>query len=52
MCKWKLYNIGKLHCAFEFQITKNDLKSQDLGLYPKHKIFGTLFTLECTLVYL
>jgi hypothetical protein len=38
--------INKTPCVLEFQITKSDLKSQILGLYPKHEIFETLFTLE------
>ncbi len=29
----------------EPKITKNDLKSQNLRLYPKPKIFKTIFTL-------
>jgi hypothetical protein len=31
----KNYKAKKL-CVLEFQITKNDLKNHNLGLYPKH----------------
>jgi hypothetical protein len=33
-------------CVLEFQITKSDFKTHNLGLCPKHKIVQTPFTLE------
>jgi hypothetical protein len=44
---WKIYKKKeKKPCTLESQITKTDSKSQNLRLYPKSKIFKTMFTLE------
>jgi len=43
---WKNCKTKRTPYTLEPQITKNDLKSQNLRLYPEPKIFKTMFTLE------
>jgi hypothetical protein len=51
MCNKKLYQHRKnlqniRHYVLENQITKNDLKPLTKGLYPKYKMFQTMFPLK------
>ncbi len=51
MCNPKTYIKNKNcvtynQCVLESQMTKSDLKPLTNGLYPKHKMFATMFPLE------
>jgi hypothetical protein len=52
MCKRNLHitqkklTKQKIHCVLKFQTIKSDLRTHNLGLYPKHQITQMMFKLE------